>query len=303
MTVLVVGDIVTDVLAVHTGPVATGSDTPARITIGGGGSAANTASWLAALRVPVMLVGVVGHDEAGAARLAELTAAGVRCAVRRVDGAATGTVVVLSSGDERTMLTDRAANLLLTSRDVTTHLTGARHLHLSGYVLLDERTRGAGRDALAAARAAGLTTSVDAASADPLRRIGGPAFRSWVRETDVLLANLDEARVLAGDGTPVALASALAADVVHAVVKCGAAGAVWVSADGTSAQVTAPKATAVDPTGAGDAFAAGLLSAWLTGAGPRTCLEAGASAGAAAVRLVGGRPDPPRADPGAVDVV
>src|SRR4051794_20475218 len=248
MTVLVVGDIVTDVLAVHSAPIAIGSDTPARITVGGGGSAANTASWLAALRVPVMLVGVVGHDEAGAARLAELTAAGVRCAVRRVAGAATGTVLVLSSGDERTMLTDRAANLLLTSRDVTAHLAGARHLHLSGYVLLDERTRAAGRAALAAARAAGLTTSVDAASASPLRQVGGPAFRSWVRGTDVLLANLDEARALAGDGTPVELASALVADIARAVVKCGAAGAVWASTEGAPVQVSAPKVAAVDPT-------------------------------------------------------
>src|SRR3954454_13041563 len=141
MTVLVVGDIVTDVLAVHSAPIAIASPTPARTRVGGGGSAANTASWLAALRVPVMLVGVVGHDEAGAARLAELTAAGVRGAGRRggrggaggrrVAGAATGTVVVLSSGDERTMLADRAANALLTSEDVTAHLVGARHLHLS----------------------------------------------------------------------------------------------------------------------------------------------------------------------------
>src|SRR4051794_41627319 len=95
MTVLVVGDIAPDVLAVHSAPIAIGSDTPARITIGGGGSAANAASWLAALRVPVMLVGVVGHDEAGAARLAELTAAGVRCAGRRGGpGAAPGPVRV-----------------------------------------------------------------------------------------------------------------------------------------------------------------------------------------------------------------
>ena len=46
--VLVVGDIVTDILAVHSGPIAIGSDTPAADHAStGGGSAANTAAWLA----------------------------------------------------------------------------------------------------------------------------------------------------------------------------------------------------------------------------------------------------------------
>jgi sugar/nucleoside kinase (ribokinase family) len=46
----------------------------------------------------------------------------------------------------------------------------------------------------------------------------------------------------------------------------------------------------VDPTGAGDAFAAGLLAAWLTGAGPAEALAAGVAAGAVAVAKVGARP-------------
>ena len=40
--VLVVGDIVTDIVAVVDGPIAHASDTPAAITVTGGGSAANT---------------------------------------------------------------------------------------------------------------------------------------------------------------------------------------------------------------------------------------------------------------------
>ena len=44
---IVVGDLVTDVLAVLAGRSATGSDTPAAIRVTGGGQAANTAAWLA----------------------------------------------------------------------------------------------------------------------------------------------------------------------------------------------------------------------------------------------------------------
>jgi ribokinase len=285
--VLVVGDVMTDVLAVHAPPLASGSDTPAQVAMRGGGSGANTAAWLAALRVPPIFVGVVGTDEAGAARVAELTAAGVRTIVRRAGGAATGTVVVLSAGDERTMLCDRGANLLLSPADVDAGLAlGPTHLHLSGYALFDERSRPAGRHALAA----GVTTSVDAASAAPLRQVGAAAFLSWVQGTDLLLANLDEAVALAGDGSPAELAARLTGWARHAVVKCGADGAVWATAGQEPVSVAARSVPVVDPTGAGDAFAAGLLASWLAGGSPTDALRVAVTAGATAVGTVGGRP-------------
>src|ERR1043165_5064003 len=86
---------------------------------------------------------------------------------------------------------------------------GARHLHLSAYVLFDPDCAPAGRHALLAARGLGLTTSLDAASAAPLQRLG-KAFWSAVPDVDLLFANLDEARVLAGPGgTATELAAAL----------------------------------------------------------------------------------------------
>jgi sugar/nucleoside kinase (ribokinase family) len=292
---VVVGDIVTDVLAVHEIPLATGSDTPARVSMLGGGSGANTAAWLASCGVPTAFVGVVGADEAGAARVAELTASGVRAAVRRASGAATGSVVVLSSAGERTMLADRGANLLLSPADVDVGLaSGARHLHLSGYTLLDPPARAAGRYALAAAARAGLTTSVDLAAAAMLRRVGAAAFLSWVRGTDLLLANAEEAAVLVGDASPVELATRLAGWASNGVVTCGAAGAVWASADGEVVRAPAQRTSVVDATGAGDAFAAGLLSAWLAGGSAAQALDVGTGLGAAAVNVAGGRPTRPR---------
>jgi sugar/nucleoside kinase (ribokinase family) len=292
---VVVGDVVTDVVAIHDRPLAAGSDTPARVSMLGGGSGANTAAWLAASGVSTAFVGVVGADLAGAARVAELTAAGVHAVVRRADSAATGSVVVLSRAGERTMLSDRGANLLLSPEDVDAGLaSGARHLHLSGYTLLDPPARAAGRYALAAAARGGLTTSVDLAAAEMVRRVGAAAFLSWVRGTDLILANLEEAAVLVGDGSPGELATRLAGWAGHGVVTCGAAGAVWASAGGEVVEVPAVPASVVDATGAGDAFAAGLLSAWLSGGSPAQALRAGTSLGAAAVGLAGGRPTPPR---------
>lgn len=275
------------------GELAIGSDTTGVVRIAGGGQAANTAAWLARAGSPVTLIAAVGADEAGRLRTAELTALGVRCAVRRHDGAATGSVIVLASGGERTMVTDRGAALLLDAADVAAAIAATDrpgHLHLSGYPLLDLPSRPAGLLALARARELGITTSVDASSAAPLQRVGAAAFLEWVRGVDLLLANTDEATVLVGAGTAAEQAAALTRWVQHAVVKRGDAGATWCAADGTTHEVPAHTARAVDATGAGDAFAAGLLQAWCAGAEPRAALTAATVWGADAVGRLGARP-------------
>nr|MDT0657009.1 PfkB family carbohydrate kinase [Micromonospora sp. DSM 115978] len=291
--IVVVGDIITDVLAVLAAPLAPGSDTPAAVRLTGGGQAANTAAWLAWQGCPVTLVGAVGDDDAGRDRLAELTGHGVRCAVRRHPDRSTGTVIVLVHDGERTMITERGANLRLGADDLESALGGspdAGHLHLSGYPLLDPGSRPGGRYALAAARERGLTTSVDAASAEPLRRVGAAAFLDWVRGVDLLLANADEAAVLTGLPDARSAARKLTDDVRRVVVKRGADGAIWAGPDGETTEAPARQVPVTDVTGAGDAFAAALLAAWVNGADPAEALDRAGAVGAVAVGTLGARP-------------
>ncbi|MEV6298810.1 PfkB family carbohydrate kinase [Actinoplanes sp. NPDC051861] len=291
--VIVVGDLVTDVLVEQTGPIQPGSDTDAAIRVGGGGQAANTAAWLAHTGQPVTLIAAVGDDVAGRERVAELEWAGVHCAVRVHPGVVTGSVVVLTGPSERTMITDRGAAVLIDAghvRSVITASPAGGHLHLSGYPLLHAGSRPAGLAALSAAAERRITVSVDAASAAPLRAVGASAFLDWVRDADVLLCNADEADVLAGPGSAAEQAARLTAHVRNAVVKRGPDGAVWASRDGGSWTASAERVPMKDPTGAGDAFAAGLLSAWCSGNGPEAALAAGIAMGAAAVGRVGARP-------------
>jgi sugar/nucleoside kinase (ribokinase family) len=134
---------------------------------------------------------------------------------------------------------------------------------------------------------------VDAASAAPLRVAGGAAFVDWVQGVDLLLANLEEALALldADAGVdPAAAALALTEVGRHVVVKLGSRGAMLAGVDGASACVTAEPASVVEPTGAGDAFAAGFLASWLSGADTPDCLRAGSRLGARAVSTIGGRP-------------
>lgn len=286
--VLVVGDVCTDVVAVLAGEPAPGSDRPAAIRCRGGGAGANVAVHLARSGVPVTLAGCVGDDAAGATLRAELTATGVDLALRVVPGAATGTIVSLvEPGGQRSMLADRGANLSLRPDDVPAPEPGG-HLHLSGYTLLDPGSRDAGLAALAAAVAAGCTVSVDPASTGPLARYG---VDRWLVDTSgvtLLLPNAAEAMLLSGCADPADAGRALARRHDVVAVSLGAEGALWVSGDVLLHRPAHPTEV-VDTTGAGDAFAAGLLSAWLTGGDPETCLEAGLARAAETVRRAGAR--------------
>lgn len=106
----------------------------------------------------------------------------------------------------------------------------------------------------------------------------------------MLLANLDEARALLDRPDDADLLCRLLAEhVAVAVVKLGGLGAL--ACDGsTAASVPARPAEAVDPTGAGDAFAAGFLIAWLAGSPLTQALDAGAELGAVAIGRYGARP-------------
>jgi sugar/nucleoside kinase (ribokinase family) len=260
--VVVVGDVNTDVVVVLAGEPAPGSDRPATIASRGGGAGANVAVHLARLGLPVVLAGCVGADPAAAGLRAELAAAGVRFALRTVPGTATGTVVSLvEPGGQRSMLADRGANLALAPGDVPPPPPGG-HLHLSGYTLLDPGPRAAGLAALAAAEAAGCTVSVDPASTGPLARYGVDRWLEDTAAATVLLPNADEARLLTSSADPVEAARALAARHEVVAVSLGADGAVWASGT-TVVHRPARPTQVVDTTGAGDAFAAGLLAAWL----------------------------------------
>ncbi|MDP5182594.1 PfkB family carbohydrate kinase [Blastococcus sp. BMG 814] len=288
--VVVVGDVATDVVAVLSGEPAPGSDRPARIVSRGGGAGANVAAHLARLGTPVVLAGCIGDDAAGAGLTAELAAAGVELAVRTVPGAATGTIVSLVEPDgQRSMLADRGANLALRPADVPTPAPGG-HLHLSGYTLLDPGPRDAGLAALRAAAVAGCTVSVDPASTGPLRGYGVDRWLTDTAAATLVLPNADEARLLTGCADVTEAARALAARHPVAVVTLGAEGALWAAGDELVHRPARP-ATVVDTTGAGDAFAAGLLAAWLTGPhrSPAEALDAGLACAAEVVRRPGAR--------------
>ncbi len=291
--VVVVGDVMTDVLAAFDGPLVPAGDTPAAIALRPGGSGANTAAWLGHLRVPTVFVGCVGDDAFGRDAARALREAGVTPRLA-MGGAATGTVIVLvDAAGERTMLPDSGANAELAPE----HLPGdvllaGGHLHLSGYTLLRPSTRPAALAALAAAREAGMTTSIDAVSAGPLADAGGDAFRRLAGGVGTALVTGDEAQVLCGSREPEAVAAALLPGFGEVVLKLGAEGAEWRGPAGGLARAPAavPPGPVVDTTGAGDAFAAGWIAARREGREPAAALARACAVAATAVTHRGARP-------------
>jgi sugar/nucleoside kinase (ribokinase family) len=291
MTVVVIGDLMTDVVAWASGPLAHASDTPSQITMHPGGGGANVAARLAALGVPTLLVARTGNDLAGRTAVAELRADGVETHIAVDPVRATGTVVVIvEPTGERTMLPDRAANAALSPADLPVdELRAATHLHLSGYTLLDPGSRAAGLVALEHAREAGVSVSVDPASAAPIGAAGPRAFLDWVANADMLLPNLEEAVVLTGAREPEAAAWGLARGGRDVVITLGANGALWSDGEQVVRAAAADAPAPVDSTGAGDAFTAGWLAARLGGAEPAEALAAANALAASTLRQAGAR--------------
>jgi sugar/nucleoside kinase (ribokinase family) len=293
--IVVVGDVMLDVVARLSGPVAVGSDSEASVSFGGGGSAANVAAWLAFAGAPAVFVGRVGSDHGGVSAADELRAGGVDARLV-VDGEhPTGTCVVLvGPGGERSMLPDPGANAFLSPDDLPDSvLEAGGHLHVTGYSLVRLGPRPAALAAIARAAAAGMSVSVDPSSAALL----GREFLELLEGVGLVLPNAEEAEAVTGLANPAEAARSLASRIPEVVVKLGAEGALWT--DGSNEErvpavvVAAAVSGPLDTTGAGDAFAAGLLAARLRGASPAEALRAGCELAARAVVTPGARPPAP----------
>jgi sugar/nucleoside kinase (ribokinase family) len=262
-----------------------------------GGSAAITAVAAARLGLRVALAAAIGADPAGEFMLAQLSAEGVdTSAVVTRPGLATGLTVALSHGSDRAILTATGAMTALTAADVPAELVRrARHVHVSSYFLLEQSLGPGLAGLLAAARAHGARTSLDT-NWDPAGRWGGAGLRAVLAETDLLLPNEEEARMLSGQPSATAAIAALTAAGPAVVVKLGPRGAL------VGPDLVEPPAGLVaglaDATGAGDCFNAGLIAGLLHGLDLAAATRLGCAAGSASTRAAGGTaaaPDLPTA--------
>lgn len=290
-TVLVIGDVMTDIVVKPEGPTAVGADTRATIRWLPGGSGANQAAWLAAEGVSVRFAARVGRAD-HAAQLTALQEQGVDARLAIDDDLPTGQIVTLASPEERSFFTDRGANEALRRADLPDALLdGVDLVQLSGYVLFNPGPRAAALDFLAEAKRRGIPFTVDPSSWSFLREVGPENFLIWTEGAGICFPNKVEAAVLAGSDDLGEQLARLAQFYPLAVIKRGTEEALAVErATGRRWSVPVPKVAAIDASGGGDAFLAGFVGAHLKGEGIEACLRRGAELGARAAMTLGGRP-------------
>jgi ribokinase len=264
--VAVVGDLMLDVVVIPSRPLERGTDVPGKVALRQGGSAANTARWLARLGARSTLVTAVGRDPAGRALVEALRNDGVTVRSIRVAGRTTGRIgVVVMFGGERSFVADRGAADELRPEDLGPSWFVADLLHLPAYSLIGSPLGDAGRRSIELARAEGALLSLDLASAAPLLAKGRRAAHRLVDDAapDLLFSTAGEAEAFLGGYDT----SGLLDSAPIAVVKRGAGGATILARGDTAPlrfEVATPALTATDTTGAGDAFDAGFLVSFLS---------------------------------------
>jgi sugar/nucleoside kinase (ribokinase family) len=251
-----------------------------------GSSSAICAAGLARLGDSVSFTSSVGADFYGAYCLDALRQAGVDVSrVRRRDDLKTGITISITSESDRALVTYPGATTALRSDDLPDAMfAGHDHFHVSSWFLQDGLRRGL-KDRFAAARRAGLTTSLDC---------GYDPTETWSRdlidtlaEVDVFLPNEAEILRITGCRSVEEGIRRLDNGRLLIVVKLGAEGCV-ASHGGKSVRAPAFPIEVVDTTGAGDSFNAGFLHSWMRGEGLFHCLRFAAACGALSTRGLGG---------------
>jgi sugar/nucleoside kinase (ribokinase family) len=232
-----------------------------------GGCAANVAVVLSKLGVGSRVVGKVGRDSFGDFVTSSLAGLGIDVSfIGRSETMGTAkTVIVPVTGEDRRYIHTLGANGDLTGRDfVPEAMSGVDVVYLGGYLVLPGLHPGAVVELFEAAHQAGAQTVLDVvlpgdtqASIDDLRSI--------LPSVDFFLPNTDEARYLTGEQDPERQAACFQeAGAPNVIITMGADG-LFVRSTTDTRHIGARSVEVVDGSGAGDAFAAGLIVGLLEG--------------------------------------
>lgn len=237
-----------------------------------GGAPANVAVGVARLGVSSAFMGMVGEDGFGHFLADTLGQAGVDTAPLRFTAVARTALafVSLRADGEREFLFYRSpsADMLFSPNDVDEGaIRAARAFHFGSISLIAEPARSGTLHAVALARRHGKLVTYDPnlrlalwPSADAARA----GMRQGLAEADIVKIGEEELEFITGESDPVRAARRLWHDRLKLVaITRGAAGSAWLTRHGQG-EVPGFKVAAVDTTGAGDAFMAGLIAGLLT---------------------------------------
>ena len=238
-----------------------------RMTISYGGVGGNLSSALARLGVPVSLLGAVGEDRFGDLALRELRRSGVNVKyVRRIAEEFTGiSIVLIDPSGERTLICARGANAAYRLRgDELELLRNVRHLHISGYMMLNDDGGASCIKLLSFAKKWNISTSMDLegiALKDPKKTFKIKGLVDYPLMNELEARSLLDAQKL-GEDEVKSLKDLLESKAL--LIKLGEKGCM-VMEDDEIQVIPTYRVKVLDSTGAGDAFNAGFIYGLLRG--------------------------------------
>ncbi|MCA9080609.1 MAG: adenosine kinase [Planctomycetaceae bacterium] len=250
-----------------------------------GGSAANTIMGIADFGGKAAYVGKTAADSVGEFFLKDMRKLGVRIEVPPATSGQTGTCVVLITDDaQRTMLTHLGVSATLGPDDIDEEeIRQAKYVYVEGYLFAGEPTRSAALRAIEVAKKHDVKVAFTVS--DPfLIQYHRDEFRSLIEgPVDLLFCNLEEARALTGQHDAVACAQEIHCHAENVALTLGGDGSLLMH-EGETIPIEGVEVKAIDTTGAGDMYAAGILYGITNGL---TWKQAGHLASHAAARIVG----------------
>lgn len=248
-----------------------------------GGSAANTIIGVADFGGKAAYVGKIGRDDLGDFFQQDMRKLGVKIEVPATAGQ-TGTSVVLISDDaQRTMLTHLGVAVTLCPDDIVeAEIARAKFVYIEGYLFAGDSTRQAALHAIQLAKQNGVKVALTIS--DPfLVGLCRDLFWELIEDSvDLLFCNLDEARSLTGLVDPVDCAQKIHHHAADVALTLGADGSLLMHG-GQVFPIEGVPVKAIDTTGAGDMYAAGVLYGITNGLSWK---QAGHLASHAAARVV-----------------
>ena len=287
-----IGDLNLDLTVTSESTIVIGSDSPGKITMHGGGSAANVAAWAQRAGASARFIGAVGDDLAADFLTTELASHGVDVQPIRRLGTPSRTIAALVGPDgNRSLISNQHTTVAPCVDDYHDGwLDDTDWLHLTAYTYITPHSRSLFEHLTQQAIRRGIPLSIDPSAAEMLRvHCDREAVLGAFDGANVLFPSHDEAEYLTGTCDPARAATELL-DLAHTVVvTCGPDGAHHV--DRTNRYHHQPaRATEVTNTlGCGDAFAGTYIAATLAGVDPRLATYRAAEAASNAATLPGGR--------------
>jgi sugar/nucleoside kinase (ribokinase family) len=248
-----------------------------------GGSAANTVIGVADFGGKSAYAGKVGNDPLGDFCLQDMRRMGVAIEAAPATGQ-TGTCVVLITDDaQRTMLTHLGVSALLGPDDIDEReVRKAKYVYIEGYLFTAAAPRAAAYRAIELAKANGVKVAFTVSDPFLIQQFRDEFWSLIEGPVDLLFCNLEEARSLTTLDDPIDCAHEIHRHAENVALTLGKNGSILMH-EGQAIPIEGVPAQAVDTTGAGDMYAAGLLYGITNGL---TWQQSGHLASHAAARIV-----------------